>query len=85
MIEILIAALAVYKVVQVLDAISPREAMPWVKVLVGVALGYPAAILADVSNVTLGGLAVATMAGTIHAVLRLITLTGDMARKKSLR
>lgn len=85
MIEILVASLAVYKLVQVLDAISPREAMPWVKVLVSVALSYPAAIIAGVSNVALGGLAVATVAGTIHAVLRLITLTGDMARKKSLR
>jgi hypothetical protein len=85
MIDILLASLAVYKIVQVLDAVSPREAMPWVKVLVGVVLGYPAAIIAGVSNVALGGLAVATVAGTIHAVLRLVTLTGDMARKKSLR
>ena len=85
MIDLLIASLAVYKVVQVADALSPREAMPWVKVLFGVALGYPAAIIAGVNNVTLGGLTVATMAGTIHALLRLVTLTGDMARKKSLR
>ena len=85
MIDILLASLAVYKVVQVLDAVSPREAMPWVKVLAGVVVSYPAAIIADVPNVALGGLAVATVAGTIHAVLRLITLTGDMARKKSLR
>lgn len=85
MIDILIAALAVYKVVQVLDALSPREAMPWVKVLLGVALGYPAAFIAGVPNVTLGGLAIATLAGTLHAILRLITLTGDMAHKKSLR
>lgn len=85
MIEIFLASLAVYKVVQVLDAVSPREAMPWVKVIAGVVVAYPAALLADVSNVALGGLAVATVAGTIHAVLRLITLTGDMARKKSLR
>lgn len=85
MINILIAGLALYKVIQVLDAVAPREAMPWVKVLIGVVLGYPAALLAHVPNVTLGGLAVATMAGTIHSVLRLITLTGDMARKKSIR
>lgn len=85
MINLLLAGLALYKVLQVLDAISPREAMPWVKVVAGVALGYPAALLADVPNVTLGGLAVATVAGTIHSILRLITLTGDMARKKSLR
>lgn len=85
MIDILIASLAVYKVVQVADSLSPREAMPWVKVLFGVALGYPAAIIAGVDNVTLGGLAVATVAGTIHALLRLTTLVGDMARKKSLR
>lgn len=85
MIDLLLASLAVYKLIQVLDAVSPREAMPWVKVLAGVTVSYPAAIIAGVPNVTLGGLAVATVAGTIHAVLRLITLTGDMARKKSLR
>lgn len=85
MINLLLAGLALYKVIQVLDAISPREAMPWVKVVTGVVLGYPTAILADVPNVALGGLAVATVAGTIHSVLRLITLTGDMARKKSTR
>jgi len=85
MINLLLAGLALYKVIQVLDAVAPREAMPWVKVLLGVALGYPIALLAHVPNVTLGGLAVATMAGTIHSVLRLITLTGDMARKKSIR
>lgn len=85
MINLLLAGLALYKVIQVLDAISPREAMPWVKVVLSVALGYPVSILADVPNVALGGLAVATVAGTIHSVLRLITLTGDMARKKSTR
>lgn len=85
MIEILLASLALYKVIQVADALTPREAMPWVKVVLGVVLGYPAALIAGVSNVALGGLAVATLAGTIHAVLRLVMLTGDMARKKSLR
>lgn len=82
---LILASLAVYKVLQVFDALTPREAMPWVKVVLGVVLGYPAALLAGVSNVALGGLAVATLAGTIHAVLRLVMLTGDMARKKSLR
>jgi len=83
--SLLLASLALYKVLQAFDALTPREAMPWVKVVLGIALGYPAAIIAGVSNVALGGLAVATLAGTIHAVLRMITLTGDMARKKSLR
>jgi hypothetical protein len=85
MTEYLIAALAVYKIVQIADAVSPREAMPWVKVLVGVVFGYLSLLLVDVSNVALGGLVIATLAGTIHAVLRLVTLTGDMARKKSIR
>lgn len=85
MIDTFIASLAVYKLIQVLDALSPREAMPWVKVILGVALGYPAALIAGVPNVALSGLAIATLAGTIHAILRLVTLTGDMARKKSLR
>ena len=81
----LIAALAVYKVVQLADALSPREAMPWVKLLFGIAISYGAAALLRIDNLPISGLTVATLAGTVHAVLRLVTLAGDLARKRSLR
>lgn len=83
--ELVIASLAVYKAMQLLDALSPREAMPWVKVLVGCALGYGATFALGLQDPALMGLTVATCAGIVHAVLRLLTLVGDMARKKSLR
>jgi hypothetical protein len=83
--SLIIASLAVYKVMQTLDALTPREAMPWVKVLAGIALGYGAAALARLDNIVLSGLAVASLAGSVHAVLRLVTLVGDLARKRSLR
>lgn len=82
---IVIAALAVYKVIQVLDSLSPREAMPWVKILAGVALSYPAGILMGVDNIAMSGLAIATLSGTIHSVLRFLTLSGDAAQRRSLR
>lgn len=83
--SLVIASLAVYKLMQALDALTPREAMPWVKVLAGVALGYGAAAIAQLDDLVLSGLAVATLAGSVHAVLRLVTLVGDLARKRSLR
>jgi len=83
--SLIIASLAVYKVMQTLDALTPREAMPWVKVLAGIALGYGAAALARLDDLLLSGLAVAALAGSVHAVLRLVTLVGDLARKRSLR
>ena len=81
----ILAGLAVYKAIQVLDALTPKEAMPWVKIVFGVLLGYLSLTLIDVPNVALGGLAVATIAGTVHAVLRLMTLMGDWAHRKSTR
>lgn len=83
--EYLVCSLAVYKLMQALDALAPREAMPWVKVLAGIVLGYGAAAIARLDHVLLSGLAVATLAGSVHAVLRLVTLVGDLARKRSLR
>jgi len=83
--SLIIASLAVYKLMQALDALTPREAMPWVKVLAGTALGYGAAAIARLDDLLLSGLAVATLAGSVHAVLRLVTLVGDLARKRSLR
>lgn len=83
--DLLIGALAVYKTVQVLDVLSPREAMPWVKILIGVALGYPAGILLGVDDLAISGLAIAALSGTIHTVLRFLTLSGDAAQRRSMR
>lgn len=83
--DIFIAALAVYKVVQVLDSLSPREAMPWVKILLGVALSYPAGLLVGVDNLLMSGLAIATLSGTVHSVLRWLTLGGDASYRRSMR
>lgn len=83
--EILICSLAVYKLVQVAESLSPREPMPWVKVLFAVAVSYGVSAGAGIPNLWVSGLSVATIAGTVHAVLRLLTLTGDMAHRKSLK
>lgn len=81
----LLTALAVYKVVQMLDLLTPREAMPWVKVVAGIVLGYGASFLVDVENRWTAGLTIATLAGACHGVLRLVTLLGDMAQRKSVK
>lgn len=83
--ELLIAAAAVYKAVQVLDALAPKEAMPWVKIVVAVLLSYGATLVLSLQEPALMGLTVATLAGTIHTILRLLTLVGDYARRKSIR
>jgi hypothetical protein len=81
----LIAGLAVYKLMQVLDLLTPREAMPWVKVLIGVAFGYGSLFILNIQDKWISGLAVATIAGACHGVLRLITLMGDTAQRKSIK
>lgn len=79
------AALAVYKALQVLDSLTPKEAMPWVKILFGVMLGYIVTIFIPVEHPAIGGLVIATLAGACHGVLRLVTLLGDMAKRKTIR
>lgn len=83
--EYIFAGLAVYKTIQVIDVLLPKEAMPWVKIVSSVAFGYPAAFITSVENPVLGGLVIATVAGATHSLLRLITLLGDMAQKKTYR
>lgn len=81
----IIAALAVYKALQILDALTPKEAMPWVKILFGVLLGYVITMLIPVDHPAIAGLVIATLAGMCHGVLRLVTLLGDMAKRKASR
>lgn len=81
----ILAGLAVYKMLHILDVLTPREAMPWVKIIFGVLLGYIATLLITVPNVPVGGLVIATIAGTVHGLLRLVTLLGDWAQRKATR
>jgi hypothetical protein len=81
----IIGALAVYKLLQLIDALRPREAMPWVKIVAGIVLSYAASYIVRVDNYLVGGLVIATLAGACHTVLRCLTLIGDMALRKSLR
>ena len=81
----ILAGLAVYKMLQVIDVLLPKEVMPWVKIVAGVAIGYGASFVAGIDEKALGGLVVATIAGSTHTLLRLATLMGDMAQKKSYR
>jgi hypothetical protein len=81
----IIAGLAVYKLIQVLDLLTPREAMPWVKVVLAVALSYGISFVVQIDELWTSGLVVATVAGTTHTLLRLLTLTGDMAQRRSMK
>lgn len=83
--DIFIASLAVYKVIQIIDSLSPREAMPWVKILVGAILGYLSGWVIGVSDLHISGLAIATLSGTVHSVLRWFTLNGDASHRRSMR
>lgn len=83
--ELLILALVVYKIVQLLDLFSPKEAMPWVKVVVTVLVSYVVTFAAWTDMIWRDGLAVATLAGIVHSLIRYITYAGDMSRTKSLR
>ena len=81
----IICALAVYKIVQILEAVSPKEVMPWVKVVAGTVLSYASIFVIHFKDRWLAGLVVATLAGAVHTLLRLLTLTGDMVHKKSIK
>lgn len=81
----ILAALAVYKIIQILDALTPKEAMPWVKIAFGIIVGYASILVVDFDNSLIAGLVVSALAGVCHTVLRLLTLLGDMAQKKSMR
>lgn len=82
---IFLAGLAVYKLLQVILALLPRDVQPWVKVVAGVLLSIPVTILAGLNSVAVSTLAVATLAGATHSVLRLLTYVGDFALRKSLK
>jgi hypothetical protein len=53
--------------------------MPWVKLLVVTTLSYSAAAVIGLNNLLISGLAVATLAGAAHTILRVLTIVGDRA------
>lgn len=79
----LLAGLAVYKLMQLFNTITPKEAMPWVKVLVGIILGYGVSFVINLPDKWTSGLVVATIASACHGLLRLLTLHGDLAARKT--
>lgn len=81
----LIAALSVYKIIQILDSLTPKEAMPWVKIVFAVVISYPITLLLGTPEPWFDGLAVATLAGGCHALLRLVMLFGDNIQRKTIR
>lgn len=83
--ELIVGALAVYKIVHVVDLLTPKEAMPWVKVLFSLAISIPISFFLGLEYPIVSGCAMATLAGTVHAVLRLIVLVGDSAQRKVIR
>ncbi len=83
--ELLFAALAVYKIVQIVDMMLPKEPMPWVKVVATLVVSYVVVAVLWTDKIWMDGLVVATLAGIVHSTIRMITLMGDMARTRSLK
>ena len=82
---ILIGGLAIYKAIQVLTTLIPKEFSALIKVPLSAALGIGAAWWLGENNVLLSGLAMGTIAGATHTVLRLMTLAGDLSWRRSLK
>lgn len=88
----IICGLAVYKTLHIILALLTKEVMPWVKVVAGMVIAVGAIGLASpylghksFGWFVLSALAVATLAGLTHTVIRLLTYLGDMAARKALR
>tara|TARA_B110000196_G_scaffold315723_1_gene325845 strand:+ start:202 stop:456 length:255 start_codon:yes stop_codon:yes gene_type:complete len=81
----IIGALAVYKTVHLLEMALPRPVETWVKIAASVLLSYGAAVILWVDHLPLAGLGIATLASVVHAVLRLLTLVGDLVMRRTIR
>ena len=81
--EYIIGALAVYKAFQLIELLLPRPVMVWVKVVSSIALGYAAAFISGADPIALAGLAMSSLAGVVHGMLRLITLAGDLLIRRT--
>jgi hypothetical protein len=78
-----VCGLAVYKLMQLVDSLLPKEPMPWVKVLASCLLSVGVSFVTHDEYEVIYGLAIATLAGATHTGLRLVTLTGDLMRRRS--
>lgn len=83
--QYILVALTVYKIVQVLDALTPKEAMPWVKIIFSLLVSLVITVSLRMPDPFIAGCAVAALAGIVHSLIRLIVLVGDMAQRKSMR
>ena len=83
--DYIIGALAVYKAVHLLELALPRPVETWVKVAASVVLSYAAAVLLWADYLPISGLGIATLASGVHAVLRLLTLAGDLVMRRTIR
>lgn len=83
--DYILGALAVYKITHVLDMVTPKEAMPWVKVVFSLLVSFIISFVLGLPNVFIAGCVIATLSGTVHALLRLVMLLGDMTQRKTLR
>jgi len=82
---LLLAALGVYKLIQITDLLLTKDPMPWVKVVATMLLSYGAVALLQTDKIWLDGLVVATLAGIVHSLIRFLMYMGDMARTRSLK
>lgn len=85
-------ALAVYKMLQIILSVIPKEPMAWVKAVAAWLLACVVVwILHDyISEENFGWVfvstfVVATLSGLVHTVNRLLTYLGDLAARKSIR
>lgn len=83
--ELLFAALAVYKTIQILDLFIPKDPMPWVKVVATLVVSYVVVVVLRTEIIWIHGLVVAAIAGIVHSLVRMIIFMGDMAKTRSLR
>jgi hypothetical protein len=83
--EYIFVALAVYKFIQLVDLLLPKDPMPWVKVFATTVVSYIGVGVLQTDRIWIDGLVVATLAGIVYSLVRLITLMGDMARTRSLK
>ena len=83
--DYIIGALAVYKTVHLLELALPRPVETWVKVAASVALSYGAAVILWTDHLLISGLVIASLASVVHAVLRLLTLVGDLVMRRTIR
>ena len=83
--DYIIGALAVYKAVHLLELALPRPVETWVKVAASVVLSYGAAVILWTDHLLISGLVIASLASVVHAVLRLLTLVGDLVMRRTIR